>query len=229
MKNEVMNKPFPYNLFDDLEVKAPQEQAEDFLPTLMYILRCVSTPRDSRAILMRYKDGKTYEEIGEAFGLSKQRANYMIQEILCKFNDQYLAMLTKGIKRYYEDMLLERINVLEPTIEESSLETLQMNAYEKGYHQGYEDGVTGRKASATDERTLNTINISTLQLSTRTFNALCRNGIETLGDVIASGDKLLDFNAFGKTCFYEIANTLKTYGANIIATFPACVKKWGTV
>ena len=93
MKNEALTKPFPNNLFDDLEVEAPAEQPEDFLATLMYILRCVSNPRDSRAVMMCYKDGKSFEEIGEAFGLSKQRAHYMVQEIICKFTKPYRDML----------------------------------------------------------------------------------------------------------------------------------------
>ena len=42
MKNESMNKPFPYNLFEDLEIESPAEQPEVFLATLMYIMRCIA-------------------------------------------------------------------------------------------------------------------------------------------------------------------------------------------
>ena len=229
MKNDVMDKPFPKNLFADLEIEEPAEEPEDFLPTLMYILRCITTPRDSKAILMRYKDGKSYEEIGDAFGLSKQRAHYMIQEILCKFTSTYLAMLAKGIKKYMEDMLVERINALAPTIAESEREAIKMDAYEEGYSKGYEDGSNGKKKNSANESALNGIEIASLQLSTRTYNALTRNGVRTLGDVVTSGDKLIDFEAFGKTCFAEIASVAKAYGVNILYTFPSCAKKWGVM
>ena len=226
MKNEALMKPFPNNLFDDLEIECPSEQPEDFLATLMYILRCVATPRDSKAIMMRYKEGKSYEEIGEAFGLSKQRAHYMISDILCKFTKQYTEMLSKGIKQYMEDMLMKRIEELMPTISESEREMIKLTAFDEGYYKGYEDGVSGRKAIAMNKDALNNIDISTLQLSTRTHNALCRNEIKTLGDILASGDKLAYFDNFGKTCFSEIIAILKTYGVDIKSSFPNCVKKW---
>ena len=225
MKNEVMTKPFPYNLFDDLGAKPPTEQPEDFLATLMYILRCVATPRDSRAILLRYKEGKTYDEIGETFDITKQRAHSMIQDILEKFNDQYIDMLTKGIKKYYEDLLEERLSALAPVISESEREFIELTAYEEGYTKGYADGLIGRKTSSAP--TLDNIDLSTLQLSVRTFNALTKNGIKTLGDVKNCGDGLISLETFGKACFAEIADTLKTYGVEIEANFPACVKKWG--
>lgn len=227
MKNEVMEKPFPYNLFSDLEIEAPAEEPEDFLATLMYILRCVSSPRDSKAIMMRYKEGKPYEEIGNAFGLSKQRAHYMVQEILCKFTKNYLVMLQKGIKKYTEDLLEERIEELAPVIDASEREVIKMEAYEEGYEKGYEDGSIGRASSAESKSALNGIEISMLELSNRTFNSLKRNGINTLGDVVEAGDKILNFDTFGKKCFAEICEILKTYGVNPVITFPVCVKRWG--
>ena len=227
MRNEAMMKHFPNNLFDDLEIEMPTEQPEDFLATLMYILRCVSNPRDSKAIMMRYKDGKSYEEIGEAFGLSKQRAHYMVQEILCKFTKQYLEMLKKGIKKYTEDLLIERINELKPIIEESERVATRTTAYEDGYKKGYEDGLAQKEANTINQDVLKTIDIESLQFSVRTYNALSKNGIEYLYDVIECGDDLLDFNSFGKTCFHELAETLSSYGVNVNQIFPMCVKKWG--
>ena len=227
MKNDAMLKLFPYNLFKDIGCDAPAGQAEDFLPTLMYILRCVSTPRDSKAILMRYKDGKSYEEIGEALGLSKQRAHFLIQEIVSKFTGDYMQMLQKGIKKYYEDLLIERINALGETIESSERDAIYMSAYEDGYEKGYTDGLEGMRASKASGNTLQTVTLDTLELSTRTFNALTHNRMRTLADVVDRGDRLMDIVSYGKNCFRETANTLELFGVNIERTFPNCVKKWG--
>lgn len=227
MKNEALEKPFPENLFDDICAPCPSELPEDFLPTLMYILRCVASPRDTKIVLKRYKDGDTFEEIGNAFGISKQRAHITTQDIISQFTYPYIEMLTKGIKKYYEDLLTNRIKELSPVIEKSEREEIKMSSFDEGYNKGYADGLAGRKSNATNQSVLNEVEITTLQLSNRTFNALSRNRIITLGGVVDVGDKLLDFTSFGRMCFYEIANILKDYGVNIESTFPKCVKKWG--
>lgn len=226
MKNEVMNKPFPDNLFSDLGMTAPTEQAEDFLASMTYVLRCVSTPRDSKAILLRYKEGKTYDEIGEALGISKQRTNALIQSILDKINGEYALILQKGVKRYYDDLLNERIAHLDDVIADSEREMIKKKSFVEGYESGYKDGLFEKKSNGLNIGTLDFVAVATLPLSIRTYNALERNNIRTLGDVVQLGDRISAFRTFGEKCFNELAEILISYNVNVEMTFPKTCKKF---
>ena len=76
MKNDVMNLPFPDNLFADLGKMQPVQQAEDFIGTLMYVLRTVASARDARVVMMRYQSGKSFEEIAS----STERDHFLTPE-----------------------------------------------------------------------------------------------------------------------------------------------------
>ena len=227
MKNEVALKPFPENLFNDLEIPMPKEQAEDFLPTLMYILRCVCTPRDSRAVLMRYKDGKTFDEIADALYLSRQRIHYMISDILCRFTGEYREMLSKGIRQYYDELLKNRINEMAPALSEFKIEEIKADAYKEGYEKGYADGVEGLRQSSENAESLDKVSVDSLGLSVRSYNCFKKTGLSTLGDIYTFGDNVMKIEAFGKTSFHEISKILAYYGVNVSRAFPKCVKKWG--
>ena len=226
MRNEASERPFPNNLFYDLGVETPTEQAEDFFGTFMYVLRVVTDARNSRAMLLRYKEGKPYNEIGDALGVSKQRAQELIQSIVNTISGEYILMLQKGIKRYYDDLFADRIAYLNDTIEESEREQIKRDAYEKGYENGFTDGLVGKASNTANIDLLSNISINTLPLSIRTYNALQKNGIRSLGDLVKVGDKIIGFRTFGKTCFIEIIALLKSYDVNIATTFPKACEKW---
>ena len=226
MRNEASERPFPNNLFYDLGVETPTEQAEDFFGTFMYVLRVVTDARNSRAMLLRYKEGKPYNEIGDALGVSKQRAQELIQSIVNTISGEYILMLQKGIKRYYDDLFADRIAYLNDTIEESEREQIKRDAYEKGYENGFTDGLVGKASNTANIDLLSNISINTLPLSIRTYNALQKNGIRSLGDLVKVGDKVIGFRTFGKTCFIEIIALLKSYDVNIATTFPKACEKW---
>jgi len=226
MRNEASERPFPNNLFYDLGAEAPTEQAEDFFGTFMYVLRVVTDARNSRAMLLRYKEGKSYDEIGDALGVSKQRAQELIQSIVNTISGEYILMLQKGIKRYYDDLFADRIAYLNDTIEESEREQIKQDAYAEGYHNGFIDGLVGKKANTANIDVLSTVSIDTVKLSVRAYNALQKNGIRSLGDLVRVGDKVIGFRTFGKTCFIEIIALLKSYDVNIATTFPKACEKW---
>ena len=226
MRNEASERPFPNNLFYDLGVEAPTEHAEDFFGTFMYVLRVVTDARNARAMLLRYKEGKSYDEIGNALGVSKQRAQELIQGIISSISGDYILMLQKGIKRYYDDLFTERIAYLNDTIEESEKEQIKQDAYADGYENGYNDGLVEKKHNTANIDVLATISIDTVKLSVRAYNALQKNGIRTLGDLVRVGDKVIGFHAFGKTCFIEMVALLKSYNVNVETVFPKACEKW---
>lgn len=224
MKNEAIERPFPQNLFHDLGIEQT-EQADDFLGTLMYVLRTVSSARDSRMVLLRYKEGKTFDEIGVQLDLTKQRVNALMIKILDEMKP-YSQMLSKGLKQYYIDLFDDRIAEMTEVLEASEREQIRKKAYEEGYRVGFGDGEFGTVSNEVSNDVLKGIKINSLQLSPRTFNALSKNGIDNLGDVVSLGDDIIDLRSFGKSCFCEIAEHLKSNGVRVVRTFPLSCKKF---
>lgn len=220
MRTELNKRPFPDNIYVDLNAEPPETQAEDFYASLMYVLRVLTDARNSRAFLLRYKEGKTFDEIGDALGVSKQRAQVMLQNLLDSFTGEHVAMLRHGVKKYYENLMSERIEYLTGTIEDSEREQIKRDAYADGYDNGFADGLIGKPTDSANTELLSTVSIDTVTFSVRAYNALKKNGIKTLGDIVSMGDGIIKLKTFGKTCFIEIAQLLEGYNVNIKATFP---------
>lgn len=61
------------------------------------------------------------------------------------------------------------------------------------------------------------IQISTLNLSTRTFNALFRAGISTLGDLAKKSRKeIMEIRNFGRSCYEELETILSKYNISLM-------------
>ena len=61
------------------------------------------------------------------------------------------------------------------------------------------------------------IQISTLNLSTRTFNALYRAGIRTLGDLTKkSSEEIMDLRNIVKSCYEELETILSKYNISLM-------------
>ena len=227
MKNDVMNLPFPDNLFADLGKMQPIQQAEDFIGTLMYVLRTVASARDARVVMMRYQSGKSFEEIGDALGISKQRANAMLTDTIGKITCEHVSMLTKGMKRYMEELLDERITELGSVLEDSERESLRTTSYKEGYEQGYADANEKKGSNPVNRNAVNNVEVKTLGLSTRAYNACVKNGMETIGDIIRRGDAITGCKSFGATCFHELIKKLESFGIDALTTFPLASSKYG--
>lgn len=226
MTNNSLEKPFPMNIFDELGEEAPAEQPYDFIPTLSYVLQCIASPRDARAFMMRYKDGKTYEQIGIAMQITKQRAHIIVNGVLDHITADYRTMLKRGIKQYAQDLLDERIEALGSVLEENERIALQEQAYNQGYDAGFNNGLLNRPTDNVCPA-VNNIRLATLGLSNRTKNALARNGVTTIGDFLKCGDECIHFLTFGRKCFNELIGKLKRYDDHIADKFPMAMEVFG--
>lgn len=227
MKNDVMTKPFPVNLLEDLGATNTTTQADDFIGTLMYILRTNCTARDSKALLMRYQNGKKFEEIGESLGVTKQRANAMVNDILAQFTSEHVEMLEKGLKRYMEDVFADRIADFKNVLEESEREELRIKAYNDGYEKGYADGGKMLDKNPANKEAINNIGVETLGLSVRTYNACIRNNLKTIGDILECGDSITECITLGRVSFRELMRTLGKFGINPSISFPRATMELG--
>ena len=222
-----MTHNFPDNMFIEIGIQPPKEQPNDFLATLMYVLRIVASPRDSKAFLMHFKDNMTYDEIGEAFGVSRQRAHVLVQGIVDKITGDYAEMLRKGINQYMEDMLNLRISEIESALPIEEKKEIEKEAFAQGYNKGYEDGVLNRGKGGASVDIIADIPIEQLSLSIRSYNALRRNHVKTLGELLDRGDEIINFEYFGKTCFHELVSLLEDYDICASTYFPKAIMRWG--
>ena len=223
MKNEVAMKPFPENLFNDLGRQAPTETPDDFTATFMYVLYNVATARDIRIILMRYRNGKSFDDIATEFGITRQRAHSVVQEVLGRITGDHVAMLEKGMKKYAEDLLVNRVNSLMKNVGDDERVAIWNDAYETGYV----DGKAGAKKQSME--TYANVNVDTLGLSNRAYNVCTAMNIRTLADLLNVGDKLMSFRNFGAKCFHEICDIMKSYGIKPEEYYPRSVEKFGLV
>ena len=227
MKNTINELSFPRNLFADLGVEAPAEQPEDFYATLLYVLHSIASAKDVNAVLLRYQYGKSFDEIGERLGCSRQNVHIAVHEALENLSPNYIDMLTKGIKAYMESLLKERIDSMSALIQQSATSDMQFTLYSKGYNKGYEDGLAEKEKNAFDPDAIKDIHLDTLGLSVRTVNACNNNRMYTIGDVLNVRDYILHCRSFGAKWFHELAEMLMSYGVNVNSFFPNTVKKYG--
>ena len=217
---------YPYNLLNDIGTNV-EHLPDDFYPTLHYLLQTVADKRDARIVLLRYRDGLSFEDIGKEFDLSRQRTNVIVAETLTLLSSkENKEIIANGLKAYMEIALNERINQLGSLLEEDERERIAKEAYSKGYENGKKDAVAGQSMNKTDLAPVRAITVTSLPFSVRSFNCFARNNIKTLGDVIDLGDNLKDIRGFGKVCFTEIINMLMQYDVDVKSIYPRSIMKF---
>lgn len=214
-------KEFPDNLFEDLGVEAPSELADDFTATFMYVMYDVASPRDVKLMLMRYRKGMTFEEIAKEMEITRQRACAIVQEVTARINGIHIDMLKKGIRKYMDDLLIERVNSLRDIVAVSERESIRAEAYALGVHDGES------KASPTVSDAFDDIPIDTLGMSPRLYNSCRRNHVKNLANLLKVGDGVIDFRTFGKNCFHELCDLLKGMCIDPSLYFPRAIEKFG--
>ena len=91
--------PYPVNLLLRIfEEEFPELQlslsvlSSDISPRLDYVLSSLK-PRDKQMMIMRFKEEKTYQEIGDSFGMSKQAVDQHIRNAIKKLRkDPYFNL-----------------------------------------------------------------------------------------------------------------------------------------
>ena len=218
---------FPKNLFDALGAEMPMEQPDDFIPTLMYILNSVGSYNDTATIIMHFQQNKSFDDIGNKLGFTRQRAHMLVQNTLARISPNHIEMLKYGLKKYTENILEARIKNLSDIIVDSTTEEVKNNCYNEGYAKGFADATANRKENSGNRTTLDNILVETLGLSVRTFNACKRNHLNTIGDILNCGDKIQNCSYLGQRCFRELARSLEDLDINTSEYFPITTKIWG--
>ena len=172
---------YPENLLSELfrDEDTAVVLPADFEISLEYTLWKLSKQheRGVEILLKRYRDKKSYEQIGNEYGVTRERVRQIVARMI-----RYLRHPS-------------RLNIIRHGIS-GMIDIHGQEEYKKGYNLGYRDGYSSAKDEevsykATVER-LNP-NIEDMDLSVRSFNCLMRAGLKTANDIAK-----LDFNQLSR-------------------------------
>ena len=186
--------PWPENLITEIGLEAVFGTGcytplnDDQLEGLEYALDLLKE-KEKTAVILRYREHKTFKETGEHFSLSTERTRQIIRKSILKlrhpnrmtyYRDGYL-----GTQRKRE----ERKRRIRESAEKNGL-----------------------------METLNGVDIRECELSVRAFNCLHRAGMETLGQVVERMNRdpweILRIRNLGIKCLEEVVNKLEEYGVD---------------
>lgn len=201
---------YPDNLFADVfdaRLIVPFDLSDDASVGIEYILLLLKTKSEEmyRAVELRYKQGKTYLEMGEEL----------------KVSNEYARQLKLGALRFIRNP--KQSNILKNGLVQTVSAQIQQ-AHEFGYNEGYSNGLAeGIKEGAEKEPghsscSRDAIRLDALGLSTRSRNALHHAGKRTAGEIAAlSYYDLSGIANLGSKCVQEIACVMASLGYDVSA------------
>lgn len=187
-ENKVMEKPYPLNLFSAIAGDVPVP--EDMLGSLAYVL-CSLPERNREMISLRYKDGLSYNAIGDKYGISRARVEAIVTASIKTLREPSMKkFLVYGVRGYAQEYHKREMKAKASVeINTSPFDYSEMSVYD-------------------------------LELSTRSKNALSVAHIKTISDLLRCGDSLRDMRNIGVTSIREMMGELKRFGVNVKKYFP---------
>lgn len=157
------NSNYPMNLVLDLSTEWRPIDVDalpkDYDISVEYALRVMEekAERDVQMVRMRYRDGMTFQAIGDTYGLTLERSRQCINKILRKIRSSLLLMnlICRGVKAVVEEYGKDQY----------------AKGYKDGFTSGFTDGASseGAKRSKTFHNTVDNIPLEDLDfLSVRT-------------------------------------------------------------
>lgn len=185
------NLKYPQNLLvqvfrtDELNELMDNRPA-DFDGTLAYVLSRFSERRQ-RAIEARFKEYKTFREVGEVLGVTTERARTIINSTTRKMcHPRCRAVLKSGLAEHIAS-IRAALAVEQASKEEASNEL----------------------------KNPRDIVVEELEFSVRAFNCLKRAGLNTVGDILDNGEALFKVQNCGKRTVEEVELKLHSLGYDI--------------
>ncbi len=215
---------YPYNLIEAIDPSYAEALPADFPATVEYVLLATLAPREEKILHLRFRDQKTYKEIGHEFNVTRERIRQIVAKTLRKLrHPSRFNMLRKGISAWRTDHGEERYKAGIELGYEKAVETIQR--YKAGIDLGYEKVVETiqytaepkvQKIPADTKLGLND-SINMLELSVRSRNCLKRSGLNTIRDILALPDAyaLCRIRNLGSRCCEEIISTLEKNGFDV--------------
>lgn len=181
---------YPYNLILECEY-----DGQEYELTPNALKKCMSehlTDRESQVIELRFRHHLTLDEVGNKFGVTRDRVRQIESKALRKLRGHLRSYQVIPYNQFID--ALNRCNTLEQQYAELSRQ------YEERYQE------------PAPEPTVDGTKIEFLDLSVRSYNCLKRAKINTIGQLreLSVGD-LLQIRNMGKKSAMEIRNKLERY------------------
>ena len=222
------NRRWPYGFLDELwqyyepgsdesTLTLDMTNDKELIGTIEYVLTvCDLSDREKQILRKHYQYHVTYNELGQEFGITNSRAREIALHALRKLrrNSLYKGILLHGVAAYarqnyeikldYEfnrrvDERVEQIRKDERECRKRGLQFRRLKAKNSG-------GDVTEKSQITD-----------LDLSVRSFNALLRSGKRTVADIldIKDRDSLMSIKCLGVKSANEILSKLAGRGFDV--------------
>lgn len=191
---EMLMTVYPYNMIADLEIDPRIVNPIWFMQTVDEML----TERETEVAHLRYLDGYTYKQIGEAIGLSGARAQQILAKVKRKMRNPYRADNYMVVSKYEYEAIDKALTMTQEQLKWAN------------------DVITKSKYGNLPITPENDISLEELDLSVRAYNCLHRRGFEKLSDFFGvTQAELAGVRNLGRKCLNEIVEKLKTYGIDI--------------
>lgn len=179
------------------------EDVSDLGGSIEYVLSTALSPRERFITVSLYCHGKTLQETGDYFCVSRERIRQIAERAVTKMRSaENKSILLYGIKKNNQNKAVD--------------------AFSDGYKKGFIDGFEEAKNKATSAFSmrpteiatdLSNSDISVLNLSTRSYNQLSSNGISTVGELLKlSTNELKTMKNIGLVSIMDIEKKLKNFG-----------------
>lgn len=200
---------FPINLLSEIFLDDNATYPADIDGTVGYVISRYDE-RVQKVIFGRYKEGKSYEQLGNEIGVSHERARQIAAKAVRQMrSSKCRAFLSAGIAEYISQIRTSAAeSALNWQISEAT-EVIKIVADRLSKLTG-DDGLVEmlEKQEAESRRQLKIVDID---LSVRSFNILYRAGIRTVGDILEYGD-LTTVEGLGTRCLEEITRKIRELG-----------------
>ena len=201
---------YPFNLLwavtEDEEILENADTISDLSGSVEYAL-CTLSDREKDIIIKRFMCKLTYKEIGDLFGVTRERIRQVEAKALRKLRyPSRLKYLTKGLFGIVEEIKTDYYRKF-ADLEAKLIELCKVN--EKAADKIIEEHSALRKAYKAD-------GIEQVDFSVRTYNCLKRHGIETMSELATLRyDEIVKIRNLGRKCVKEIIDKLKEYGYTV--------------
>ena len=205
--NNVMDKPFPVNLYE--AITGTDTMPVDGTGTLYYLLELVA-PKNKQLLMQRFKEGFSYRKIGVLNGVSGSRIEAVVSDTIEGLKAQK-TLLIDGVA----NSLAKASMICKSEVREKLDAECREKYTKEGYQMGYADGLMKREKTFYSYGKSDEVTIDDMDLSHRSYNALQGNGIYTVSDIINVGNGLMQVRNLGKKSLEEIIMKLYEMGVDV--------------
>ena len=242
--DKINQAPWPYNLLDEVvrpmlgdnnaneSWQTPIEKKQE--EGLYYVLSTL-TDREKEILLTLYEKGKTLEEVGREFNVTRERIRQIAKKAIRKMRRPH----NRNLILYGLDYP-QKFGVLQKREEELRTEEVRLDMLEEDIairraflenylEEGSSEDNTERSLKIDKSKLRRRFelancpskSIESLDLSTRSYNCLRRGDIETIGDLIQKAEEgdLHKLKNLGRKSLNEILSVLKEIGHDFYGVY----------